>query len=162
MLDAHVGLSATLLSVVDELQDMLVGHLLDWVSIRVNLLRNLVLNTPELTVGVELADSCPDTALLFIYGQIELVAVLEPALQDIAVILEVLLVDLDDDLGGSEHAPSVVNAALVVFECSDVVFATLSRVLGLGRDFDAVLGETAIALARVPENYAFAPLGNKF
>ena len=162
MLDSQVGLPAPLLRVIDELQDLLVRHLLHWVGIRVNLLWEVVFNTPELTVGVELADSCPDTALLFIYGQIELVAVLEPALQDIAVILEVLLVDLDDDLGGSEHAPSVVNAALVVFEGSDVVFATLSRVLGLGRDFDAVLGETAIALARVPENYAFAPLGNKF
>ena len=76
MLDAHVGLSATLLSVVDELQDLLVGHLLDWVSIRINLLRGLILNTPELTVGVELANSCPDTALLVDNGRIKLSAVL--------------------------------------------------------------------------------------
>ena len=76
MLDAHVGLSATLLSVVDELQDMLVGHLLDWVSVRVNFLRKLFFNTPELTVGVELANSCPDTALLVDNGRIKLSAVL--------------------------------------------------------------------------------------
>ena len=73
-----------------------------------------------------------------------------------------LLVDLNNDLGGPEHAPGVVDAALVVFEGSYVVLATLSSVLGLGRHFDAVLGETAIALARVPENNAFASLSNKF
>ena len=162
MLDAQVGLSATLLSVVDELQDLLVGHLLDWVSIRVYFLRNLVLNTPELTVGVELADSCPDTALLVNHRAIELFAVLGATLKDVAVVLEVLLVDLDDDLGGSEHAPGVVDAALVVLEGSDVVLATLSRVLGLGRHFDAVLGDAAVALARVPEDNALAPFSDQF
>ena len=114
-----------------------------------------------MTVGVELADSCPDTALLVNYRAIELLAVLGATFKDVAVVLEVLLVDLDNDLGGPEHAPGVVDAALVVFEGSDVVLATLSRVLGLGRHFDAVLGETAIALARVPENNAFASLSNK-
>ena len=97
MLDAQVGLSATLLSVIDELQDLLMSHFLHGVGIRVNLMRELVLNTPELTVGVELADGCPDTALLVDYGQIKLVAVLEPALQNVAVVLEVLLVNFDDD-----------------------------------------------------------------
>ena len=97
MLDAQVGLSATLLSVIDELQDLLMSHFLHGVGIRVNLMRELVINTPELTVGVELADGCPDTALLVDYGQIKLVAVLEPALQNVAVVLEVLLVNFDDD-----------------------------------------------------------------
>ena len=56
------------------------GHLLDWVSIRVNLLRKLVFNTPELTVGIKLAYSCPDAALLVNHGQIKLAAVLEATL----------------------------------------------------------------------------------
>ena len=162
MLDAQVGLSATLLSVVDELQDLLVGYLLDWVCIRVYFLRDLVLNTPELTVGVELAYSCPDTALLVNHRAIKLLAVLRATFKDVAIVLEVLLVDLDNDLGGPEHAPGVVDAALVVLEGSDVVLATLSRVLRLGRHLDAVLGDAAIALARVPEDNALAPFSDQF
>ena len=72
-----------------------------------------------------------------------------------------LLVDLDNDLGGPEHAPGIVDAALVVFKGSDVVLTTLSGILGLLGYFNAVLGDTAIALARVPENNAFAPLGDQ-
>ena len=51
-----------------------------WVGIRVNLLRKLVFNTPELTVGIKLAYSCPDAALLVNHGQIKLAAVLEATL----------------------------------------------------------------------------------
>ena len=114
-----------------------------------------------MTVGVELADSVPDTALLLDYGSIKLAAVLGASLKDVAVVLEVLLVDLDNDLCGSEHAPGVVDAALVVFKCSDVVLTSLSGILGLGRHFNAVLGDTAIALARVPEDNAFASFSNE-
>ena len=162
LLDAQVGLPAPLLSVINKLDNVLVGHLLHWVGIRVNIMRKLVLNTPELTVGVELADCRPNAALLVDHGQIELVAVLHPAFQDVAVILEVLLVNFYDYLCGPEHAPRIINTSFIVFEGSDVVFAALSRVLGLAGHVNALLGKAAVALARVPEDNAFASLSDEF
>ena len=161
-LDAQVGLPAPLLSVINKLNNVLVGHLLHWVGIRVNIMGKLVLNTPELTVGVELADCRPNAALLVDHCQIELVAVLHPAFQDVAVVLKVLLVNFYDYLCGPEHAPRIINTAFIVFEGSDVVLAALGRVPGLAYHVNALLGKAAVALARVPEDNALAALCDEF